>query len=234
MNRQFVQLVLMLIALFSVWQVLSPWTVKYALPGSVQIAVQITADMSLLFAHLVPTLKSAAIGLALGALLGILLGAGFHKSKLVRGILYGPSLCLFALPIVALAPLFALLLPPGTTPIGIALVTVFFPIAVTVDRALGDIDLAHRKLFEVYGASRWRMAMSLDVPSTLPAVLAGLQVAVPWSILGAMLGEFVGGRWGLGVLMLGDPWSWRSFTTLGNRNCSNRSFTGWFCTTRCY
>jgi len=186
-----------------IWQLLSPFTRYWALPGPLEIALQVTADWSTITPHLAATLTNASIGLTAGMAVGLLLGIGFSHSRTFELLCYGPALVIYALPIIALAPLLALLLPNGLVPIAFAAITVFFPIALTTRRALADIDTNKRRLFEFYGARAGSRFFQLEMPSALPAMLAGVQVVVPWALLGAMLGEFVGGRWGLGVLMLG-------------------------------
>jgi sulfonate transport system permease protein len=185
------------------WQAVSPITNNWALPGPWEIATQVVTDWQVLLPHLVATLGNALIGLAAGLSIGLLLGIGFYKSRTIEMLGYGPSLVLYAMPIIAMAPLLALLLPNGTVPSVFATITIFFPMALTVRRALADINESKRRLFSSYGASAWARLLYLEFPSALPAMLAGVQALIPWAFLGAMLGEFVGGRWGLGVLMLG-------------------------------
>lgn len=185
------------------WQSISPFTFSYALPGPLQITYQIFYDIPLLSLHLFSTLKNAVAGLFFGSALGITLGIATAKSRFLSYVFYSPALLIFSIPIVAIAPFLSLLVSQSQTPVLLATMTVFFPVAVTGRRALADIDLRQRRLFQVYNPTPFRFFMSLELPSTLPAAIAGVQIAVPWALLGSMMGEFTGGRWGLGVLMLG-------------------------------
>jgi sulfonate transport system permease protein len=185
------------------WQLVSPLTHNWALPGPLEILSQVAADWQTLLPHLLATLSSAAIGLAAGLAVGLALGIAFSKSRVIELVGYGPALVIYALPIIALAPLLALLLPNGMVPSVFAAITIFFPMTLTTRRALADIDANKRRLFDFYGADAGSRFRHLELPSAIPGIVAGVQVLVPWALLGAMLGEFVGGRWGLGVLMLG-------------------------------
>jgi ABC-type nitrate/sulfonate/bicarbonate transport system permease component len=203
MARRIARQVAVLAALIVLWQMASPWLVQIALPGPLAIA-KAWLDLSPILAiHLASTLSHAAVGLLIAAVAGFLLGLGFHVSRLFGFLFYGPALVLFALPSLALSPLFILLMPQDITPIAMAIVTSFFPVLIATQRGLADTNADLRKLFLINGATKIQTLLLLEVPAALPSIIAGLQVASTWALLGAMLGEFAGGRWGVGILMLG-------------------------------
>jgi ABC-type nitrate/sulfonate/bicarbonate transport system permease component len=185
------------------WQIASPWLAQFAVPGPVEIARAWLELSPIMAPHLASTLLSSAIGLIIAAVTGLLLGIGLHLSRWVGLVLYGPMLVLFTLPSLVLSPLFILLMPQGVTPIAMAIVTSFFPVVIGTQRGLADTSSELRRLFRMNGANKLHTLRFLEIPGAIPSIVTGLQVASTWALLGSMLGEFAGGRWGIGILMLG-------------------------------
>ncbi len=191
------------VVFLGLWQVASPSLFAFAIPGPIEILVEVVSSHVTILRHLLHTLVNGIGGLFLGITLGTIQGYLMHKSSLVRILTFGPSLALFSLPAIALAQLLVLVLPNHLVPVLISASMVLFPTSVMVQRGLAEIDGDQLKLFRLYQSGFAQRFKSLEIPALSPAMLTALQLALPWALLGAMLGEFVGGRWGLGILMLG-------------------------------
>jgi NitT/TauT family transport system permease protein len=140
-----------------------------------------------------------AIGSALGALLGLLLS---HWPLLGRS--WYPYIVGFqSLPKVALAPLMVVWFGFGLEgKVFITAIIAFFPVLVNTMAGYQAVEPERIELARSCDASEWHLLTKIIIPSCLPFLFAGLGVASVLSILGAVVGEFVGARAGLGMLLM--------------------------------
>jgi len=148
------------------------------------------------------TLKETLLGLLLGSVVGILIGVLLGESALVRAAVYPYLVAFQSLPKVALAPLFVIWFGFGLTPkVLVAATLTFFPLLVNTMSGVMTVDRDRARLFRSMSASRRQIWLKLLLPSALPSVLAGFELATVLALLGAVLGEFVSSQDGLGVLL---------------------------------
>jgi NitT/TauT family transport system permease protein len=140
-----------------------------------------------------------AIGSALGALLGLVLS---HWPILGRS--WYPYIVGFqSLPKVALAPLMVVWFGFGLEgKIFITAIITFFPVLVNMMAGYQAVEPERIELARSCNASEWHLLTKIIIPSCLPFLFAGLGVASVLSILGAVVGEFVGATAGLGMLLM--------------------------------
>ncbi|HDS74315.1 MAG TPA: ABC transporter permease, partial [Firmicutes bacterium] len=101
----------------------------------------------------------------------------------------------------ALAPLFIVLIGFGILPkILIAAMISFFPVTINTARGLESADPMDEDLFRSIAASKWQTFIKLELPSAVPFIFAGLKMSATLSVIGAVVGEFVGASRGLGYL----------------------------------
>jgi NitT/TauT family transport system permease protein len=143
-----------------------------------------------------------AFGYAIGLLLGLAAAALGHLVRPLRPGLDRLASVIHAIPTIALAPLFIVLLSRELTGMAIAALGVFFVIYVSATSGLAASSAAHRDLFQVFGTSRLTQLRRLDLPAALPALVTGMKYAVPAAFIGAILGEWFGSSRGLGLLMV--------------------------------
>lgn len=149
------------------------------------------------------TLTEAMGGFGIAAAMGLLLGTVIAQSQLVERVLYPYLITIQTTPKVAIAPLFVIWFGFGiSSKIIMAATVAFFPILVNVIAGLRSIDKEKVELMRSLNASRWQIFRMAQLPNSLPIIFAGLQVAVVFSILGAIVGEFVGSKVGLGNIIL--------------------------------
>jgi len=112
---------------------------------------------------------------------------------------------------MAVAPLLVIWLGYTIWPkiIVVALVC-FFPIVVTSADGLRSADPELLALLQAMGASRRQVFVKVRVPGALPAVFSGIKIAITYSVIGAIIGEWVGASKGLGVFMLRASNSFRT------------------------
>jgi NitT/TauT family transport system permease protein len=153
--------------------------------------------------HFLVTLWEALAGFGIAAVSGIVLGALVAQSRLVERTVYPYLVALQTLPKIAIAPLIIVWAGFGlSSKVIIAALVAFFPVLVNVIVGLKTVEPAKIELMRSLRANRWQTFRLVTFPNALPFVFAGLDIAVVFSVLGAIVGEFVGAQQGLGNLIL--------------------------------
>jgi NitT/TauT family transport system permease protein len=156
-----------------------------------------------LWAHTGVTLAEVVAGFILGSLLGMTTGYVLGLSRTVEFILSPYILMLQIAPKVAFAPLFIIWFGYTVYPkILVAILIVFFPIAINVLKAVHAIDPALVNLARSFSASRVQIFWKIEFPASMPALFAGLRIGSTLAVIGIVVGEFVGGNEGLGYLLI--------------------------------
>ena len=176
---------------------------KWLLPAPSVIAVTLVASRELLFDHTLVTLLEVVVGFGLSLLCGVLLACGIAFSRTLERALYPFVIASQTVPIIVIAPLLLIWVGYGLTPkvIVVALIA-FFPIVVNTVDGLKSVDPDAVNLLRTMGASRWQIFVKVQVPSSLPLLFSGTRVAMAVSVIGAVIGEWVGSSQGLGYLMI--------------------------------
>lgn len=176
----------------------------FILPSPGQVAVrfwQAVLDGSLL-RHSAITLLEVLVGLLAGSLLATILGYLLSKSQLLERLAAPYLVASQAIPIVAVAPLLVIWFGPGMfSKVLICALIVFFPVLVNTVVGLRAVPENLRDLMHSLHASRAQMLRYLEVPAALPVFLGGLRIGATLSVIGAVVGEFVGSDRGLGFLI---------------------------------
>ena len=145
--------------------------------------------------HADETLVGFAIALVLGIGLGTLLGRVAWLEQAMRPVIVASQV----VPKVALIPLFIIWFGFGiTSKIIIVALLSFFPILLNVILGVRSVDSGHRDVMRSLNAGRWQTFRRLEYPSTLPYILAGMEVGIVFAVVGAVVGEYLGGDQGLG------------------------------------
>lgn len=178
---------------------------SYIVPAPSAIWMSLVRGISsgLFISNGLVTLSEALLGFAGAAILATILGSLIAQSRFVERVLYPYLIAIQTTPKVAIAPLFIIWFGFGiSSKVIMAGIIAFFPILVNVITGLRSTDPQRLELMRSLRASRWQIFRMVMLPSALPMIFAGLQVAVIFSLLGAIVGEFVGSRAGLGNLIM--------------------------------
>ena len=153
--------------------------------------------------HLATTAGELLLGLAAGCTLGFGAGIVLAEHALARRLLMPYLVASQVVPKLALTPLFVLWFGFGiTSTVVITALICFFPLMENTLTALQQVPPERLELFRMLGATRAQTLWRLKVPMGLPAILAGLRVAVVLALVGAVVGEFIGASRGLGALVI--------------------------------
>jgi ABC-type nitrate/sulfonate/bicarbonate transport system permease component len=139
------------------------------------------------------------VAVVLGSLMAMLMDAFPLLGKLLHPLLVASQ----SVPMLVLAPLFIIYLGFGLTPkiVTVALMC-FFPVAISFADGLADVDKRKVDLVRQMGAGTLQIYRLVKIPAALTALFSGLHVAASYSVLGAVVGEWLGGEKGLGFYML--------------------------------
>ena len=174
----------------------------YMLPAPTDIVLAFITDFPELCIHSAVTLQEAAYGLLLGTALGFVCAVGMDAFEWLYRALYPILVITQTIPTVAIAPLLVLWFGYEMAPkiILIVLVT-FFPMAVGMLEGFRSVDPDSVALLRSMGASRQQVFRYIKCPAALPQFFSGLRIAAAYSVVGAVISEWLGGFQGLGVYM---------------------------------
>jgi ABC-type nitrate/sulfonate/bicarbonate transport system permease component len=160
-------------------------------------------DSSLLATHLAQTLKEAGAGLFLALVFSFFLAVIMDSVRLLKET-FTPLLTLTqTMPTIALAPLLILWMGYGSAPkIALVFLTCFFPLTIGLAGAFAHAGEDELKLLKSMGANRIQLYRYIKLPQSIPAFFSALRISVSYSIIGAVIAEWLGGEAGLGVYMI--------------------------------
>ena len=185
------------------WVVAANDIPHWKLPSPHSIAEELWSSRSLLLRHTWVTLKEVLIGLSIALTGGVLLAGLIHQSRTLERVIYPSVIASQTIPIIVIAPLLLIWLGYGMQHkvIVVALIS-FFPIVVNSVDGLKSADPDMIRLLRTLGASRWQVFTKVQVPNSLPFMFSGIKIAVTVSVIGAVIGEWVGSSEGLGYLAI--------------------------------
>ena len=200
-NKGNLPAMILLFLLLFLWQLgAMRLNAAYILPTPLQILEKLwELRVPLLAVHLPATMGVTALGLAISLVLGLGLAVLMDASPLCRKALYPLVVASQTIPPTAIAPLFVLWFGYGVwSKVLVAVLITFFPITITVYDGLQSARVEMMELLQTYGAGRRDIFLKIEVPCTLPYFFSAIKMAIPMSIIGAAIGEWLGAQSGLG------------------------------------
>ena len=190
-----------LFALLMLWQLgATEMNAAYILPTPVQILRRLWELRAVLFTvHLPATMSVTLIGLAISLVFGLALAVLMDVSPFWQKALYPVVVASQTIPTTTIAPLFVLWFGYGIwSKVLVTILITFFPITITVYDGLRSAKVEMAELLLTYGATRRDIYLKVKVPCALPYFFSAVKMAVPMSIIGAAIGEWLGAQSGLG------------------------------------
>lgn len=196
---------LLTIAFFLVWKGyvyffdVSPFILPP--PEAVFFAVIGLLQENRIFLHIGVTLAETLLGFFFACVTGIGLGVILGKVPWLERTLNPFIIATQVIPKIALVPLFIVWFGFGmTSKVVIAAVLAFFPILTNTLLGIKSRDPGHKDVMASVNSTRWQSFWALDLPSSLPYILTGMEVGIVLATIGAVVGEYLGGNEGLGHL----------------------------------
>ena len=200
-NRANLPAAMLVFALLMFWQIAAMgMNAAYIMPSPAQVVQRLWDLRGPIFtAHLPATMSVVVIGLMISIVLGMALAILMDASPIAENALYPVVIASQTIPTTALAPLVVLWF--GYTIWSKVLVTVlmtFFPVTITVFDGFRSVRTEMKDLMFCMGADTRQMFFKLKLPAVLPCFFSALKMAVPLSVIGAAIGEWLGAQSGLG------------------------------------
>jgi NitT/TauT family transport system permease protein len=156
-----------------------------------------------IYRHISVTLSEIAIGYALGAGFGLALGFILGRSQFLSSALQPYIIALYSIPKIALAPVFIVWLGLGmASKVAVVFLASFFLVFFNTYSGLLSINEELVRLARLMGASWPQVVTRVIVPAAAPQIFLGLRTAVPYAVIGAVIGEYIGAHEGLGYFIL--------------------------------
>lgn len=193
--------ILCIFLLLALWQgVAMAVGAAYILPSPVQIVVRLwELRVPLCTVHLPATMGVTALGLLISIVLGLLLAIAMDWNENVERAVYPIVIASQTIPTTAIAPLFVLWFGYGIwSRVLVTILITFFPITIAVFDGFRAAKREMEELLITYGATKRDVFIKLKLPMALPHFFSAIKMAIPLSIIGAAIGEWLGSQSGLG------------------------------------
>ncbi|MFW6149203.1 MAG: ABC transporter permease [Atribacterota bacterium] len=196
--------VLFIALVILIWQLIvdSGMIARYILPSPWDVITVGIAILPEITVHIYTTLQEAITGLLIAITLSVLLAILMDNFTVVKKALQPLLVVSQTIPIMVLAPLFVMWFGFGILPkVMVVILVCFFPIVVSLLEGLSSLDRDLLNLMKSMKANRWQIFYLAKFPASLGSFFSGLKIAATYSIIGAVIGEWMGGKTGLGVYM---------------------------------
>ena len=171
---------------------------EWLLPPPSRVAASLINDRTELSEAVLRTGLSAVEGFAISAVTGFAIAVLLSSNRWIHRALYPYAIFFQTVPIIAIAPLLVIWFGQGPpTVIASAAIVSVFPVIANTLTGLTSTDPALLDLFRLYGGGWFATLTKLRIPAALPTVMTGMEIAAGLAVIGAIVGEFIGGG-GLG------------------------------------
>ena len=195
----------LIIVILIIWQIVTQTGLvgPFLLPKPLDVVKAFIYDMPTISSHLLTTLSEAFLGLFLGVLLGFIAALMMDFSDGIYHALYPILVLTQTVPTVAIAPLLVLWMGYGILPkIVLIVIVTFFPVAISLLEGFKQVDVDKIKLLKAMGADKFKIYRYIKLPESVGNFFSAFKIAVSYSVVGAVIAEWLGGFKGLGVYMI--------------------------------
>ena len=191
-------------ALLVLWELLAltVFAGKHAVPTPIGVVRQMWTDRSLYGPNMVTTLREATLGYLWGNGLALALAMLVALVPVLERTLLRVAIASYCMPVIAIGPILQVVFNGDAPKAALAALSVFFTTLVAALLGLRAADQLSLDAVRAFGGRRWAALVKVRLRAALPAMFAGLRIAAPAALLGAIIGEYLGGESGLGVAMI--------------------------------
>ncbi|MCH7913433.1 MAG: ABC transporter permease [Deltaproteobacteria bacterium] len=176
---------------------------EYLVPTPTAVLAKMVEKAGLLAGHAYTTLYETIVGFLIGVVIGIACAIVIVYSRFLANVIFPLILILQIVPKVAIAPLFLIWFGYGwESKMLIAFLICFFPIIVNTVTGLRSVEPEMVELVRALEATDWQIFRKVRLPNSLPFIFSGFKISITLAVIGAIIGEFVGGNHGLGYLII--------------------------------
>jgi NitT/TauT family transport system permease protein len=172
-------------------------------PAPTAVAAMLYGKFGLLISNLAPTATEAVAGFVLGNAAAIAIATVFVYQRTTEEAFFPIAVMVHTIPVMAYAPILVLLLGNGlSAKVAIAALICFFPTLVNMTRGLRAVSQQQMELMRILSASPGEIFFKLRLKCSLPYLFAALKIAAATSVIGAIVGEWIGATTGIGALII--------------------------------
>lgn len=172
------------------------------LPSPTDVVKVFFTDTEILLSHAAVTVQEALYGLLLGTAIGFVIAVVMDRFEFLYKAFYPLLVISQTIPTIAVAPLLVLWMGFSMAPkITLVVLTTFFPVSVSLLDGFKSADRDEINLIRSMGGSRFQIFRHVKLPSAAEQFFSGLKVSASYSVVGAVISEWLGGFEGLGVYM---------------------------------
>lgn len=193
--------IILMIVLLGLWQIIAIIiNAHYILPSPTQILVKLWELREPLFTvHLPATMSVTGLGLIISIIIGLAFAVLMDMNEKIENALYPIIIASQTIPTTAIAPLFVLWFGYSIwSKVLVTILITFFPITISVYDGFKSTKREMEELLITYGASKKDIFIKLKIPTALPYFFSAIKMAIPLSIIGAAIAEWLGAQSGLG------------------------------------
>lgn len=196
--------ILFILLLLVLWELIVRWgkIPAWILPGPLQIINTFGETLPMMLAHTRSTMLECLLGFAVSIILAVIIAVVMDEIPLVNKTLYPLLITSQTIPTVSVAPLFIIWFGYGILPkVLVVILMCFFPVAISLLGGLAAVDRDYLELFRSMGASKIAIFRMVKLPLSLPAFFSGLKISATYSVMGAVIGEWLGAKEGIGYYL---------------------------------
>lgn len=196
--------VFVLLLLFLIWElaVRNAGIPKWLLPAPSQVIAEGIAGWASFSGHLLATIKLGVTGFAIGVGIGLFVAIFLYIIPFLRDAVYPLLILSQNVPVIVLAPLLVIWFGFGVLPKIIVITLVcFFPVTVAAIDGFKQTESDLKHYMRMAGATRQQLFWKLEFPYALPSIFSGIKISATYSIMGAVISEWLGAKAGIGVYM---------------------------------
>jgi len=199
-------------------------------PAPSAVAMVLASKIGLLLQNLAPTAIEAVSGFAIGNLAAIVIATVFVYQRTAEEAFFPIAVMVHTIPVMAYAPILVLLLGNGMeAKIAIAAMICFFPTLVNMTRGLRSVSPQQMELMRILSASPREVFFELRLKCALPYLFSALKIAAATSVIGAIVGEWIGATTGIGALIIQATYNFDSpllYATIAVGSAFSAAFFG--------
>ena len=155
-----------------------------------------------LWVQMLVTLEETVLGFLIGSVAGIVCGIALGRNRFLADVFSVYIKIANSIPRVVLGSIFIISLGLGmASKVALAVVMVFFVVFANAFQGVREADRAMIANAQILGASQWQLTTTVVIPSAMSWILASLHVSFGFALVGAVVGEFLGSKQGIGLLI---------------------------------
>ncbi len=184
---------------------------EYVAPLPHQVLQVVVNQFDVIVINATPTIQECVAGFILGNSVAVGIAIVFVHSSLAERMYYPIAVLFNTIPIIAISPILVLVFGLGMAPkIIISAIICFFPTLVNMIRGFKSVSQNELELMRILSANRREVFFRLRIQRSLPYLFSALRIASTTSVIGAIVGEWIGANLGLGALIIQATFNYRS------------------------